>query len=617
MKPFSLNLLALLCFASSYARPHDKLYGHNAARASNSETAGNAFFTDSTLLGSRYLCSDNAVVSLVAPQPSGVTYAWYKNGTLLPGETSYTLTLLGTSIANGDSARYYAVITSGVTSWNTETAVVKKYKGIPPYELSITSASDIDNSLNTNVVCFNNTATLTTTQRFATYNWGTKPDGTATVDNAAIHHVGLTETLLYLTVSDSITGCTSNPVPVNVKRNQFDAPTLQLSNDSLYGNNVKPGTPSYRWYEEGKLISGQSKKYFVPKETGTYSVATSLDATCWLASAPLAVIVPGKSDTALTVSGKTSFCSGDTAILKAGKNITYRWFKNNAAISGATSASLIVTASGTYYAVVSNGLSNDTTRKIVITAYVPAKPVVIIGERGTIDNGENYCYSGTSSTLGTDGAYKSYIWTLPNTTITSGSGVTIGNGNAGTVSVRGIDTNTCVTPAFSFNVINSAADSVPVVTRSGDNLNSSPSTYYRWYFNNTLMAGQTKSFIPVTKQGIYFVSTSSNNLCWNESLKYIALTAANTTPGDSVKVTVYPNPVTGPFNIVLSYKNVKSVTVKVTIVTTGGNVVWQSNKLLFRDKWIRIPIPANLSAGMYIAKVVANDESRSVQILVN
>lgn len=337
---------------------------------------------------------------------------------------------------------------------------------------------------------------------------------------------------------------------------------------------------------------------------------------CFAASLRAAPATFYGTDTSLTVSGKINLCKGDTALLTAGYNTGYQWMKNGVPISGATHAQLRVADAGVYYAKLSNGDATDSTRKITITLVASSVPITVTGERGTITAGATYCYSDSSANIGATGDYTNYRWTMGGVSVNSATGIVLNN-YSGTVTVSGVDSGACASQAsFSFIALQSPADTIPLLTRTGDNLLSSQARYYRWYFNNEVMTAQTGSYIPVSKQGAYFVQTSSNKICWNQSASYVALFTART-PGDSLRVAAFPNPASGPFSLVLTYDKVKSVQVKVVIATTSGTIVWQSNKLLYHDKWIRIPVNTQLAAGMYVVNIVANGESKSVSVIVH
>lgn len=328
--------------------------------------------------------------------------------------------------------------------------------------------------------------------------------------------------------------------------------------------------------------------------------------------------LPAETDTSLYIQGSLQLCPGDTLLLTAGTNATYQWKKNGIPITGATHAQLKVSDEGSYYVVVSNGAGIiDSSRIVQVTVLAqPTAAITISNSQGTIAAGADFCYNNSTGNLSASGGYTSYTWNIGSSSLTSSTGVVLSN-YSGAVTVHGIGANGCPSAGVSVTATYAPADTVPVITRVGDNLQSSTSRYYRWYFNNQLMNGETNSYVPVTKQGIYYVMTSSNNVCWNSSLKYVALYTTSSA-GDSLKTTAYPNPVSnGSFNIVLSYNKVKSVEVKVVVTGVAGNIVWQSNKLLFRDKFIRIPVNATLSAGTYFVSILANGESRSMTVVVN
>ncbi len=68
--------------------------------------------------------------------------------------------------------------------------------------------------------------------------------------------------------------------------------------------------------------------------------------------------------TAITI---TSAAGGTLTVVTAGTSPTYQWYKDSTAISGATSASLTVTAGGNYYVIVTNSAGSVTSNTIAVT----------------------------------------------------------------------------------------------------------------------------------------------------------------------------------------------------------------------------------------------------------
>lgn len=145
----------------------------------------------------------------------------------------------------------------------------------------------------------------------------------------------------------------------------------------------------------------------------------------------------------------------------------------------------------------------------------------------------------------------------------------------------------------------------PTITSLGDTiLVSSGSSNYQWYFNNNKLISDTSKSITVKKVGFYRVETSPNKTCWDSSTDYPVLVLRNRS-SDTVKVQVYPNPAVGMFYVVITMPSITSVVVSVSIVNTAGNVVLQTDKLLFYGTQIKIPITLN-ATGAFNVKITIN-----------
>jgi hypothetical protein len=92
--------------------------------------------------------------------------------------------------------------------------------------------------------------------------------------------------------------------------------------------------------------------------TGANGCTNSATATVTVNALPTATITPATA---------TTFCQGGSVVLNAntGAGLTYQWFNNTSAISGATSASYTATMSGSYTVTVTNAATCSSTSTAV------------------------------------------------------------------------------------------------------------------------------------------------------------------------------------------------------------------------------------------------------------
>jgi hypothetical protein len=192
---------------------------------------------------------------------------------------------------------------------------------------------------------------------------------------------------------------------------------------------------SYQWYKNGTAISGATSSSYAlsnvkASDAGTYTVsvsngtlpnATSSGAALTVTPALVAPSITSqpKSDT-ITAGQSETFKVTATGTAP----LSYQWYKNGTAISGATSSSYSLSNvkasdAGTYTVTVSNGVSpNATSGKAVLTVKsASGAPVITVQPKSqTITQNQDATFSVTATGTGT----LSYQW-YKNGTAVSGS----------------------------------------------------------------------------------------------------------------------------------------------------------------------------------------------------
>lgn len=134
------------------------------------------------------------------------------------------------------------------------------------------------------------------------------------------------------------------------------------------------------------------------------------------------------TDTAL---GDTSFCAGDSVILKGntGTGLTYQWLSSNSPITGATDSTYTVHTTGDYSVIVTNGACFDTAANIHITVHPLPTP--------------NVTYNSPTHTMSVTSTYATYSWTRNGTAITGATNISYTATQNGSYNVTVTDTNGC------------------------------------------------------------------------------------------------------------------------------------------------------------------------------
>jgi gliding motility-associated-like protein len=125
---------------------------------------------------------------------------------------------------------------------------------------------------------------------------------------------------------------------------------------------------AYQWSENGVPISGATNATLDITHAGTYSVEVSIG----VCSTTDEIIITTEPTPIVDVGADFHTCSGNTETLTANvSNLsgseTYQWSKDGTAISGATSATLDVTETGTYEVSVTNTIGCVGSDEIVVT----------------------------------------------------------------------------------------------------------------------------------------------------------------------------------------------------------------------------------------------------------
>lgn len=177
--------------------------------------------------------------------------------------------------------------------------------------------------------------------------------------------------------------------------------SLQIGTASL------PGL-SYQWtpaaYVSNPLVSNPF--VFPPTGAPTEFIVTTTDILTGCTSQDTTYITGLQADTAIAVTGKTSYCTGDPAAgtLTVSNTLSaVQWYDGNTPIAGATGFSYQPTASGNYWAQVQELGCTDSTR---ITAFVINPPPISIAGPDV-----NLCINQSVQIGTTSNPAYTYTWT--------------------------------------------------------------------------------------------------------------------------------------------------------------------------------------------------------------
>jgi thiol-disulfide isomerase/thioredoxin len=243
-----------------------------------------------------------------------------------------------------------------------------------------------------------------------------------------------------------------------------------FSAQSIIGNpNITPFTNyvyvvnpvvgnSYNWTTtNGGIISGQGSNTVTVMwgQNGPYQITlTESNGDCSDESTLFVVNNSCSISVAAVSADGNTFCPGTTASIQAvtaASGVTYQWYLNGAALSGATNIDLNIASGGNYQVMITQGACTAISQTLAVTEL----PAVVIPN--LILNQSNPGCSGGSATITAEGgSFSSYLWS--NGANTASIEVTA----SGDYTVELSDENGCVTMAGPVSVNFALQEAVPL-----------------------------------------------------------------------------------------------------------------------------------------------------------
>lgn len=301
-------------------------------------------------------------------------------------------------------------------------------------------------------------------------------------------------------------GCTGESQPILITVNAVPNATIVAQGPTTFcdGGSVMlkapNGNDSYLW------STGETTSSISAVASGDYSCVVT-DNGCSATSNTISVTETPIPSVSIEADGPTEFCSGESVNLNASGADSYLWS------TGATTASINVTASGEYSVTGTTSGCSGVSNTITVTV-TPCGSVTI-----SADGATEFC-DGGSVTL-TSSEASGNVWSTGETTqsiVVTGSGdyyVTNGNNTSNTISVV---VNPLPVPVI-------AADGATEFCDGGSVGLHTEGTYESYLWSN----GETGSGITAAQNGNYSVTVTDGNGCAGSS--------------NTIHVTVNPNPV--------------------------------------------------------------------------
>ncbi len=347
---------------------------------------------------------------------------------------------------------------------------------------------------------------------FAAYAWNTGATSqTITVNSSGKY---------YVDVTGSAVCSNRDSVYVSlVNADILQKDTMVCRNGALTLNAYTQPSYTYQWSTGATgsfvLVNPQAAvKYYLHTSDGVQACTDSI------------AVGVHNIDTAVTAAGPLQFCAGQSVQLQAKPGYAYSWYRNGAVLSGATTASLVVTQSGNYKAYLTN-IFGCTDSSSVWTITVNVLPQVALNSAAPVSVCAGSSYTFSAVVTPNAGGALQYQWLQDGNPVTGATASGYTTGTAGTYAVRITNSNGCsqvsagtpltinALPSVNFpggtvvGICNGTAAQIQAQVSAG----SGTVATLQWYRNGTAVAGAVNASITVSLGGSYTLQVTSSNGC--------------------------------------------------------------------------------------------------------
>lgn len=469
----------------------------------------------------------------------------------------------------------------------------------------------------------------TTAAGMTAYNWTVSAGGTITAGTGTNAITVTWTTLGAKTVTVNYAnagGCTAlvaGTFSVNV--NAVPSPTIAGVSEVCAGATdvvytTEAGFNAYEWTISygGTITSGlNTNEVSVTWATaGSRTISVNYNnALGCNANAPTDYDVTVLSVPVPVIAGETEVCEGATGIAYTTQPNydDYLWTVSAGGVitSGAGTNAIAVSWTGNGNQTVSVSYTNDlgcgsiepTVYNVTVTPK-PAAAGAITGTASVCAGALNVAYS-----VPEIAGAVSYNWTLPSAgaVIVTGEGtnsITVNyglNATSGIMKVSGV--NDCGIGAGSpnYNVTVNPIPATPVITQQGDTLTSSAVAGNQWYLDGVEIPGATGQQHVCVYTGTYTVVVTLNGCSSAPSNGILVLPVGTKDLSLSSKLSIYPNPSKGEFDI--KVENGKSEEYTIEIFNNLGASVWKQENVTINGIYTNHIDLNNPPAGVYMVSL--------------
>ncbi len=477
-------------------------------------------------VGEIYVCDGTPATLTINNYPSEHAYNWYRDGSLIPGERGPTLT---TSQAGFYYVEVdYGLYCSGSTLSNQVEVITGSAQGV-------TIQGSYPQSL-----CAGETHTLQASVTDPTYLYQWYKDNNPISGANAPSYVIDTNADpnfdgQYAVEIQEPGGCAERSAPVTINKTGDFTINLTTPNSLVLlpggsrtlGVTTSAVNPTYVWYRDGSVISGETQSNITVNQPGTYWVTVTQGGSCVTSedSEQIVVEVPDSFDITIETDSNYTDCSNTSASLSVSQinaitpsngtidvtadvigSFGFQWFKDGVALSGETASTIAVndaSENGNYRIDGTLGPYSSQSNQINVKLIVNDNITISASEAVVCDGGNTV----TLSVASFNPAYT-YEW-YHNGVQMPENGETVNTNLSGTyrlaVTAFGCTklSNEVVVQPFDESVVSvDAPDRVVFVEGGYRTVTASGADSYQWYnSDNELLSGS--SSYTFTEEGDY------------------------------------------------------------------------------------------------------------------
>lgn len=263
-----------------------------------------------------------------------------------------------------------------------------------------------------------------------------------------------------------------------------------------------PFAEFYQWFRNGVALPAATNQVLQVNQPGTYSVVAS-NGTCNVTSQPVVVSLSTPPVAAISFTGSTDLCSGDSRTLSSTPGNGYQWFRNGIAIPGATNRNFVASEGGAYTVQVANSTGCTTlSDEVVFTlTTLPGRSISITGSTEVCE-GEQVLLTAPEA--------NTYQWFRNGIAISGATSRDFSAAQSGNYRVQVTNGGICsITSDPVEIVVNALPDAT--ITLDGMEMTAPLGNYsYQWYSDGTPIAGATERSYLTFTSGTFSVQVTAN-----------------------------------------------------------------------------------------------------------